>query len=93
MIKILLFLLLLVPNVYAQEEVKTIQITDDGGLGFLDESGHKVVSEYVEQCHDEKGRFSKCPKDGENGGFITKKIVRQCHDETGKFIKCPKKDK
>lgn len=93
MINLILLFLLLVPNVYAQEEVKVVQITDNSGIGILDESGHKIVSEYVEVCRDSKGHFTKCPKDGENGGFINKKVVRQCHDsDTGKFIKCPKKD-
>lgn len=92
MIKIIIFLLLLIPNVYAQEEVKTVQFTDDSGIGILDESGHKIVSEYVEVCRDVKGRFTKCPKEGENSGFIKQTIERRCRQD-GKFVKCPKKDK
>ncbi len=89
MFKFILLFLLLVPNVYAQEEVKAVQLTDDSGLGILDESGNKIVSEYVEVCRDVKGHFTKCPKEGENAGFIKQTIERRCRQD-GKFVKCPK---
>ena len=58
-------------------------------LPFEDDKGNPICTEYVEQCHDSKGRFVSC--DGKNKlKNIFKKIVKQCHSkETGKFIKCP----
>lgn len=72
------------------QEVKEVAVTDTNGIGILDEEGHKILSEYVEVCR-EKGKFIKCPKEGENNGFIKRKIERRCRDgANGRFIQCPK---
>lgn len=53
--------------------------------------GEKIYEEYIEQCRNAKtGKYVKCPKEGENQGFIKQKLERRCRKPNGQFVKCPK---
>lgn len=91
MVKFLITILLLISplfliDVQAQEFKRVYDC-----LPFEDSNGEKICQEYDMVCRDARGRYTKCPKDGQNNGNIVSKIEKSCRNSaTGRFTKCPK---